>query len=156
MNSENTESQIPEFVFRNATVTKYENNSQTLKLSAAIVEQYKDNGSIYAKSASFKTFDSEETEETSGSCNYISANIDKKIYAMFGNINLELQKQNTRLIAERLKFDKNSEQITSSYEDDVSLKKEDLEITGKGFRASALGKNFDFSNSISGKILTEE
>lgn len=156
LNGENTESSVPEFIFRNASYSKYEDNKKTTVFSAATVEQYKDNGSTYAQDATFQTFNSDGEKETEGKCDLLSANIEDKLYTLFGNIDVKLVGQKTRILAENLKFDQSSEQITSSQDGKVSVIKDNLSISGTGFSASMISRNFYFSDEVSGKIISEE
>ena len=46
---------VPEFVFSNAQMTRYENNSVTLELNAETIEQYKNSSQTFAKDVEFYT-----------------------------------------------------------------------------------------------------
>ncbi len=156
LNSESSEADVPEFIFTNASFSKYENGKRTTLLTASTIEQYKDNGSTFAGDAAFKTFSKDEELETEGKCSLIFADTEKEKYTLFGNIDVNMLEQKTRILAENLKFDKKSEQITSSVNGSVSVIKDDLSISGKGFSASMISKSFYFSDSVSGKFISEE
>ena len=156
LQSENSEDSIPEFCFKNARYTKYESNKQNVSLSAEQMEQYKSDNAVFAKNASFETFDSEGKEDTSGSCQLISANTKKEIYTLFGDIQLNLPKQDMQISADSLNFNKKTEQLTSGMSSEVRLTKKDVVMKGYGFSASGVSKSFSFMDAVSGTINTQE
>ncbi|WP_294428752.1 LPS export ABC transporter periplasmic protein LptC [uncultured Treponema sp.] len=156
LKSENSEDSIPEFSFKNATYSKYESSKKNVSLKAEQLEQYKSDNSVFAKNAEFETFDSEGKEETSGSCQLISANIKKEIYTLYGEIQLNLPKQDMQISADSLNFNKKTEQITSGKSSEVKLIKKDIEMSGYGFSASGVSKTFSFADSVSGTINTSD
>ena len=42
------DSRVPEFVFENTTMTRYEDNDVTFQMNAALLEQYKNSNQTYA------------------------------------------------------------------------------------------------------------
>ena len=155
-NSENSEGSIPEFCFKNANYTKYESNKKNISLKAAQLEQYKSDNAVFAKNAEFETFDSEGKQDTSGFCNLISANTKKELYTLYGDIQLNLQKQEMKILADALNFNKKTEQITSGKNSEVRLSKKDVEMSGYGFSASGVSNTFSFIDTVSGTITTSE
>ncbi|MCR4821525.1 MAG: LPS export ABC transporter periplasmic protein LptC [Treponema sp.] len=156
MNSENSETSIPEFSFKNASYTKYEANKKNLSLTASQLEQYKSDNAVFAKDASFSTFTKEGNTETSGHCQLLAANTQDEIYTLYGDITLDLTKQEMKIEADSLNFNKKTEQITSGMNSQVKLNKKDVEMTGYGFSASGVSKSFAFADSVSGLINTNE
>ena len=51
------ESNIPEFIFEEATYTRYENNSAKMIMTAEKLEQYRSGSIMYGKNIEFKTLD---------------------------------------------------------------------------------------------------
>ena len=156
LKSENSEDTIPEFSFKNANYSKYESSKKNVSLKAEQLEQYKSDNSVFAKNAEFETFDSDGKEETSGSCQLISANTRKEIYTLYGQIQLNLPKQEMQISADSLNFNKKTEQITSGKNSEVKLIKKDIEMSGYGFSASGVSKTFSFIDSVSGTIVTDD
>ena len=58
------EANVPEFIFTDATFTKYEDSTKKLSLSAETLEQYSEGNSMYAKGVSFKLLNKEGEIET--------------------------------------------------------------------------------------------
>ena len=137
-------------------LTKYESSKKNVSLKAEQLEQYKSDNSVFAKNAEFETFDSEGKKETSGSCQLISANTKKEIYTLYGQIQLNLPKQEMQIAADSLNFNKKTEQITSGQNSEVKLIKKDIEMSGYGFSASGVSKSFSFVDSVSGTIVTKD
>ncbi|MBR1720925.1 MAG: LPS export ABC transporter periplasmic protein LptC [Treponema sp.] len=154
LKTENTEDSIPEFSFKNANYTKYEASKKNVSLKAEQLEQYKSDNAVFAKNAEFETFDNAGKEETSGSCQLIAANTKKEIYTLYGEIKLNLSKQEMKIEADTLNFNKKTEQITSGKSSEVKLTKKDIVMEGFGFSASGVSKSFSFVDSVSGTIKT--
>ncbi|WP_296322934.1 LPS export ABC transporter periplasmic protein LptC [Treponema sp. UBA3813] len=153
-NGENSEDKIPEFIFKNAQYTKYQNGKKNLQLKAEQLEQYKSDNAVFAKNADFTSYNSEGSKETSGSCQLIAANTKKEIYNLFGDISLSMASQEMEISANVLRFNKKTEQISSGNNSTVTLNKKDIQMTGKGFSASGVSKSYSFLGGVSGKITT--
>lgn len=156
LKSENSEDSIPEFSFKNANYAKYEAGKKNVSLKAEQLEQYKSDNAVFAKNAEFETFDDDGKKETNGSCDLISANTKKDIYTLYGNIQLNLEKQEMKISADSLNFNKKTEQITSGKSSEVKLIKKDVEMAGYGFSASGVSKSFSFVDTVSGTITTND
>ena len=156
LKSENSEDKIPEFSFRNANYAKYRSSKKNVSLKAEQLEQYKSDNAVFAKNAEFETFDSDGKPDSSGSCQLISANTKKEIYTLYGEIELSLPKQDMKISADTLNFNKKTEQITSGKSSEVRLNKKDIEMSGYGFSASGVSKTFSFIDTVSGTINTSD
>ena len=156
LQGQNSEDSIPEFCFINANYTKYESSRRNVTLKAGQLEQYKSDNAVFAKNASFETFDEDENTETSGSCQLIAAATKKEIYTLYGDIILSLPKQDMEIEADTLNFNKKTEQITSGKSSEVHLTKKDVTMQGYGFSASGVSKSFSFVDTVSGIIDTDD
>ncbi len=154
--SVNVEDSIPEFRFTEAKYSQYENNKQTLEVSAERIEQYKSDGSSYARKASFRRYDEKGKVETEGTCDLLSADTQKDLYLLFDNIYMQLHSQDLKIQAKTLRFDGKNEQITSGIEDEVTIEKKDTRIVGRGFSASGVSKTFSFADTVEGTVVTQE
>ncbi len=152
---EDYEDIIPEFTFSKASFLRFEKSNKTMEMTAEKIEQYKTSGQSVAKQAEFHTYDAEKKPQTDGSCELISADTKNEKYVLLGNIYLKIFSQNTEIYAESLRIDNKSEQITSGTDDEVTIAKNDTEITGKGFSASSLSNSFLFTQEVSGIIETD-
>ena len=152
----NSESSVPEFIFSKATFNRYENDALTMELEALQLEQYKNDGPSYAENVKFKTWNNDRTVDTEGSCGLLSANTQTKIYTLFTDIIIKNNTQKVQIYADNLKWDSNTEQLTSGATDKVTLKRDDVELEGSGFSASGVSRSFSFTQPVSGTITTGE
>ena len=152
----NSEDKVPEFVFENTKLVRYENNKPTLELSAGTLEQYKESDETYGKDVSFTSYDDEGKVETEGSCGIIFADTGKKLYELYDDINLYNSSEKMRFNASALKWNGRSEQLTSGRGDMVKIEKDDTIMRGSGFTASGISKTFSFRGNITGTIETSE
>lgn len=152
---ESVEETNPEMIFNNAAFSRVRANRVSVSLEAEKMEQYKGGAESFAAGVAFRTFGEDGAPETEGECDLISADTKNENYYLFGNIDLRLPADKTRIFAEYLNFDKRSEQITGGSESAVSIVREDAEIVGVGFSASGVSRSFSFLRSVSGTLETE-
>lgn len=152
----NADNISPELEFENVRYKKYEENSISSEIQAEFIEQYKGDGSAYARNAEFKAWNKDTELTAEGSCTIMSLNSDTETYILLNDININNLEQNFRIKAENLKWNGKSEQLTSSESDTVYLSRDDIEIEGQGFFASGVSKSFRFSKPVSGIITTED
>ena len=75
LQGQNSEDSIPEFCFTNANYTKYESSRRNVTLKAGQLEQYKSDNAVFAKNASFETFDEDEPAENETiPCSFVFTN----------------------------------------------------------------------------------
>lgn len=150
------EDNVPEFVFTDANYSRYENNQKTLNLSASRLEQYSDGKSMYAKDVDFQVMDKEGNLLTQGSCNLLSSNTDTEEYTLYDNIEIENTKDDIKVSADTLRWNGKTEQLTSSRNDTVTIKKGNTTIQGSGFSASGVSKKFLFNGVVTGQYISDE
>ena len=148
----NSEDTVPEFVFEDTNLVRYENNRPTLELSAGSLEQYKNTDESYGKDVNFKAYNDAGEVETEGSCGIIFADSEKKTYELYDDINLYNVPENVRFYANMLKWNGNTEQLISGRSDMVKIEKDDTIMRGNGFTASGISKTFSFRGNIPGTI----
>ena len=152
----NSEDKVPEFVFEDTKMIRYEDNKPSLEVSAATLEQYKNTNESYGKDISFTSYDKEGKTETEGSCGIIFADTGKKIYELYDDINVYNAPEKMRFFANVLKWDGATEQLTSGRSDMVKIEKDDTIMRGSGFSASGISKKFSFRGNITGTIETSD
>lgn len=152
----NSEDKVPEFVFEDTKMIRYEDNQPSLEVSAATLEQYKNTNESYGKDISFISYDKEGKTETEGSCGIIFADTGKKIYELYDDINVYNAPEKMRFFANVLKWDGATEQLTSGRSDMVKIEKDDTIMRGSGFSASGISKKFSFRGNITGTIETSD
>ena len=152
----NSEDRVPEFVFEETKMIRYEDNQPSLEVSAATLEQYKNTNETYGKDISFISYDKEGNTETEGSCGIIFADSGKKLYELYDDINVYNVPEKMRFFANVLKWDGATEQLTSGRSDMVKIEKDDTIMRGSGFSASGISKKFSFRGNITGTIETND
>lgn len=153
---EEPESNNPEFIFKNAKFQRIEDKRLKVSLKAERLEQYKTDNAMFAQNIFFDSFDKDGKLETTGSCLLLDINNRDKIYYLFNQIVIKNIPQNIEINAQNLKWDNNSEQLTSGVMDSVVIKRDDLEISGKGFSASGVSRSFVFNDGVEGIIQTKD
>ncbi len=159
LNYEEDSSQIsnaPEFVFKNAKFSRYESSKISLKVEADILEQYKDNNAAYAQNARFFSWGKDGNLETEGKCFLLSMNSKDEIYTLFKDILIQNYSQNLEIQAQNLKWNGKTEQLTSSKDEKVFLKKDNIELQGKAFSASGVSQSFYFAGEVNGLLTTQQ
>lgn len=154
-NQEESEDLVPEFDFSNATFKRFSEGKVSVVLNASNLEQYKSDSSSFAKNVEFQTFNKTGQIETSGSCEYLSGDINNELYYMFNNVKINNFEQDLIFNTQSLFFNGKNEQLVCSNDDDVFITKKGTSIHGKGFSASALSNSYSFNQQISG-IIEEE
>ena len=152
----NAEETNPEFVFKHAKMTRYEKGKETVRVQADDIEQYKNSNITYGHNVKFMTYDDEHKLETEGSCGYLYADTDSKIYELYDGIKLFSNIQNTNFFADMLKWDGQTEQLIGGRKDTVRVEKDGTVLYGTGFSASGVSKSFSFSGTVTGEIETKD
>lgn len=150
------EENVPDLTFSGTNFTRYEDTRKTVVFTADKIEQYNDGTTMYAKNMSFSIFDKDGKEDSSGSCNLMSANTGKGIYELFDNIEIKNNSREILLKANALRWNEKTEQIIGSTTDTVSLIKNNTTLAGKSFSASAVSNSFSFGGNVAGKVVTED
>ena len=151
----NVESEVPEFVFSNADFSRWEKNKRTLSMRARTLEQYK-GGGTYADSVSFTAYDDDGSAETEGLCGLVAFDAKQKIYSLYDGIELTSRSKNVTITADELRWDGNTEQLTSRRTDTITMKKNGTIVRGSGFSASGVSNRFVFTGAVSGTVETDE
>jgi len=152
----NSEDRVPEFVFEDTKMVRYEDMKPTLEVTAGNLEQYKNTNETYGKDIAFTSFDDEGKVETEGSCGVIFADTGKKVYELYDDIDVYNAPEKMHFYASVLKWNGRSEQLTSGRSDMVKIEKDDTIMRGSGFSASGISKKFSFRGNITGTIETED
>lgn len=149
-NDTETDTDYPEFAFYNASLVRYENARQTLQVSASQIEKYRGSSASYAKNATFTTWNEQGEKENEGSCALLKADSTAKQYVLLDGITLK--NGDFEIEATSLFWDGASEQMISGSDEIVVLKRDDVQMEGRGFSASGRDKSFSFSGMVDGVI----
>lgn len=151
-----TEDSVPELIFNNASLSVYKDAKLQTKLEATALEQYKTTGAFYGKDIKFFQWDEDGEVSANGACDLFYANIDSKNYSLFGNISLSDIKHDMTFHAAKLKWNGDTEQLTSGLHDKVSIIRSNMQLEGVGFSASGPSRKFSFLQDVSGVINTKD
>ena len=151
----NVDAEVPEFVFANADFSRWEKNQKMLSMRAQTLEQYK-GGGTYADSVSFTAYADDGSAETEGSCALVAFDPQQKMYSLYDGIELTNAPRNVTIAADELRWDGNTEQLTSRRTDTITMKKNGTIVRGSGFSASGVSNRFIFTGAVSGTVETDE
>lgn len=149
-------SRIPELIFQDTVMTRYEDNEVTVEMNAEVLEQYKKSSESFAQNVEFISYNDDGEIDTEGSCGYLFTDTKKEIYELYDDIELYNRSENTNFFANVLRWNAKTEQLTSGRGDMVRIEKEDAIIRGTGFSASGISKDFSFRGTVSGDIETKD
>ena len=151
----NVDVEVPEFVFENTDFLRWEKNQKMLSMRAQTLEQYK-SGGTYADSVSFTAYADDGSAETEGSCGLVAFDPQQKMYSLYDGIELTNAPRNVTIAADELRWDGNTEQLTSRRTDTITMKKNGTIVRGSGFSASGVSNRFIFTGAVSGTVETDE
>ena len=127
----------PNFVFKNANLDQYEENSLNLRINFMELEIY-DSDRVWAgKNLRFFKIDKKSFE---------SGNPEAELKGRAGIIKID-EKNNQYFLGQKVLFE--------DLKEGLMISGDELYISGEGFIANTLSKEFEFLNSIEGKIHTE-
>ncbi len=149
------ESTIPEFVFSDTKLSRYENNQVTVELNAGTIEQYSNSSDTYIKDIEFKMFDDKNNVTSEGSCGYLFMNTENEIYQLFDDIKFSNKERNLNVFAQNLLWNSLTEQLISTNDEIVEISKDDITIKGKGLSLSTVSDTFEFSGKVEGTVESE-
>lgn len=146
---------VPEFVFEDTKIIKYEDKKIRTEITAKKLEEYKGSNEAYATEINFSVYDSNAEVTTEGQCGYLYADTDKKLYQLYDEIQIKDVSENTEFYADAIKWNGKTEQLISRKTDKVKIKKDDTVMEGVGFSASGISKTFRFLGTVDGEIETK-
>lgn len=155
-NTEQAQEKIPEFTFSNVVYSTYENNQKTVELQSSRLEQFNYTGFSYAKDASFTKWDDNGKVDTKGNCDFLSMDTKNNIFSLYNNISVESLSNNIFIQADNLKWNESTEQLTSDSNSTVLIQQDNVSMTGQGFSASGVSREFKFKTNVIGSIIEEE
>lgn len=152
----------PNFVFKNANLDQYEENSLNLRINFMELEIY-DSDKIWAgKDLRFFKIDKKSLEngkpeaELKGRAGIIKIDEKNNQYFLGQKVLFEDLKEGLMISGDAFFWNKNENLLYGVEGGSVRVKRGDeLFISGEGFIANTLSKEFEFLNSIEGKIQTK-
>lgn len=153
---ESPEAKVPEIIFSNATFSRYEGGSVKMQMQSEKLEQYKTDSATFGKNVTFKTWNNKGEISNTGKSDFLGMSNENGVYTLFGNIEILYNQDNTSIKADSLRWNEKTEQLTSGEDDSVTIKRDDLELRGKGFSASGISKKYSFSGYVEGILTPKE
>jgi LPS export ABC transporter protein LptC len=150
------EESVPEFTFSDAEFSRYKDKKNTMNVHADKIEQYKGGVKTYARNLTFIMLDKEGKAETKGSCGLLAADSDTEKYELYDTIHINNYTRKIELSADCLRWNGKTEQLTSSRNDTIAIKKSGTTIRGSGFSASGISNSFVFTGVVSGTVNTDD
>ncbi|MCR4789848.1 MAG: LPS export ABC transporter periplasmic protein LptC [Treponemataceae bacterium] len=169
----NEKIRAPDLLFENLRMTKVENGKISAQIQAGTLEEYTNSDSSFAENVNFTLFDEKGRITVEGHSDLLSAETDSEIYTLFNNIQISSYDQNMKIMAQGLKWNSKTEQLTAPKDHSVSLSndvvrdenksyvesesdsKTKMSFSGTGFSASGLTKTYRFENRLHGTIQTD-
>ncbi|NLL99851.1 MAG: LPS export ABC transporter periplasmic protein LptC [Treponema sp.] len=162
----------PEFTFTGLQMNRLEDGRLSAVLEAAKLEQYRNEDAMYAKNVVFTLYDENNKITVTGSCGLIVADMVKKEYSLFSDVDVMSHDQNISVKGQNVHWSEKTEQLICGKDDLViigngggnygdeyaSAKKQSsirIQIEGKGFSASGVSMSYKFDDEVSGTILTD-
>ena len=150
---------IPEYSFTQADFMQYEDGQLSLSMTAAGMEQYRDDDALYGCDISFFVYDEDGSVSADGACGLISADTNTDSYTLSGGIRINGYEEELTFAGEKLRWNGSTEQLAGGSGDTVSITQEGdsrVVVTGRGFAASGISRTYAFSGAVSGTIETAE
>lgn len=148
---------VPQLAFEEIKLIQYEDNKKSLELQSKNYEQYQGSGMHFAKDAIVALYDSEQNQTSTAKANLIGADPQNQVYELFNGIEFLDNNQNIYISGDSLRWNANTEQLVSVKNQEITIKRDDLEITGSDFSASAVSNTFLFSGPVKGQqVLVSE
>lgn len=171
--TDDAKSSSPEFIFYNANFTRTEENKQTMHMMATQLEQYSGLDAMYLKNASFTLYDSDLQPSITGSCELLSADMDKDIYHFLGSVHIMSYEHDVEVTAQDLRWNNKTEILSSGFSDNVRIvagsgktlittdnadtndneTQTRIFIEGTGFSAKGIDLSYSFDGKITGNII---
>lgn len=163
-NSESSlSSQSPEFVFTNPKYTRINQGKLNLEITADTIEQYATEDAMYAKNINFILYSESEEKSAEGKGTLLSADLEKGLYYLFDDIKVKSFEQNVSINASSLRWDDDSEQLTTDFQNPakskvyiISENEPKIKIEGYGFSGSGYDNSYVFTGEVSGEITTKD
>jgi hypothetical protein len=161
---DDTTASTPEFQLNGARVTHYENGRLTAQLDAGMVEQYKNNSSIFGSSVSFVIYEENGTEIGHGKCGLISADTGNEIYLLFDSIEFVNNRDQFALTAEAIKWSSKEGLLSSERNGIVSIVQNrrggngetSFSLSGTEFSVNRNKRTFEFNAPVTGFFESED
>jgi hypothetical protein len=165
-----SESDKPEFIFKNASFSRTEGGRVKAVVYADEIELYRSEDCMYGSGISFVVYNADGNLSVAGSCGLFSADTSKEQYYFYDEVNLTSYEQDMRVEADNINWNGKTEQLVSAGVAPVRIysggfsgsssgsgtSSVTAELTGMGFSADGNRLEYVFLDGVSGTIYTQE
>ena len=163
-----SESDKPEFIFKNASFSRTESGKVKAVVYADEIELYRSEDCMYGSGISFVVYNADGGLSVSGSCGLFSADTSKEEYYFYDEVNLTSYEQDMRVEADNINWNGKTEQLVSAGVAPVRIysggfsgsgsgtSSVTAELTGMGFSADGASLEYQFADGVSGTLYTQD
>lgn len=151
-----TEGTIPELMLDDAVFKRIKDGKINSQIQSGRLEEFKDSGKVLAREIQFETKNDDGKVNSFGSAGLMKADTKKEIYEFFNGIHIEAPERGIEIDGESLRWNGKTEQLVGEKGKSLTIKKDGISLSGKGFSASAVSESFSFASSVYGNYKDEE
>lgn len=147
----------PSIILNDSIYTVNSENEDKITFYAKYLEMYDEKHTALLKELKFKQVDKENNLILEGYCDTADIETDEKNVVLTGNIFLNHVKEQMQFKSNSLKWNTKKKLLETDTDSSLQLSyKDDIKLTGKGFKGDLSTLDFDFLSTINGEINEEK
>ncbi len=166
----------PELILHNVEFSRVEDGHLAVRLYANTIESYRKDNSLFAENVYFTAVDKDGELVSNGNAEYLFVDQNNDLYSLLNGVKINSPAFDTLVEAKNLRWNGETEQLTSTKHDVVRLTRGSLDeesannpsenteslekksnqifiIEGSGFTSDMFTQDFSFNEYISGSII---
>ncbi|MGP1439459.1 MAG: LPS export ABC transporter periplasmic protein LptC [Treponema sp.] len=157
-NNQRNLEKMPNIVFKNIKLDRYEQNNTQLAVECERLEMYAKDKTWVGKNIEFVQFEKNTSnDEFLGKAGLVLIDNQNEEYFLSEDVEFNAKKDKLKISSSALYWVKKESLLASPHDALVSIEKEnEMSIKGSGFIANTSSKEFELSNEIEGEIDTSE
>ncbi|MGP1415009.1 MAG: LPS export ABC transporter periplasmic protein LptC [Treponema sp.] len=157
-NNQRNLEKMPNIVFKNIKLDRYEQNNTQLAVECERLEMYTKDKTWVGKNIEFVQFEKNTSnDEFLGKAGLVLIDNQNEEYFLSEDVEFNAKKDKLKISSSALYWVKKESLLASPHDALVSIEKEnEMSIKGSGFIANTSSKEFELSNEIEGEIDTSE
>jgi hypothetical protein len=147
---------VPDMVFQNVSVDRYENAALSVSFTAKNLEMYSDDRVWAAENCTFVQYKSgdPQTIEAEGSAGMLLVDDSQQVYSLGDTVRFHLISDNLTFNAPDLRWAKKIQRLSGPRDGEVDITKDDgTVVRGTGFFADTASRSYQFRKSVSGQLV---
>ena len=145
-----TEGTVPELMLDDAVFKRVRDSKAVSEIQSERLEEFKASGKVLAKNIQFETKNDDGKVNSFGNAGIMKADTKKEVYEFYEGIHIEAPERGVAIDGESLRWNGKNEQLVGEKGKVLTIKKDGISLSGKGFSASAVSESFNFSSSVNG------